>query len=189
ARKFSMERFNDEGQLIYKLNSSKAVFDTIAQHWTIHDFYIRHIDGFNETFDKGSRMDTIISLYPKDLVIIKEDYEVMDFFEINQYIKDQQMKGAGNVIQYQVEQQKRTAYPFAALILTIIGVSLSSRKVRGGMGMHLGLGIGLTFVYILFMQFATVFAVYGGLSPIVAAWIPNVLFFFIAIILLRNAPK
>jgi len=189
ARKLSIERFNENGELIYKLNSSKAVFDSIKQSWTIHDFYIRNIDGFSETFDKGSRMDTVIPLYPKDLVLIKEDYEVMDFFEINQYIKDQQMKGAGNVIQYQVEQQKRTAYPFAALILTIIGVSLSSRKVRGGMGMHLGLGIGLTFVYILFMQFATVFAVYGGLAPVVAAWIPNALFFFIAIILLRNAPK
>ena len=189
AKQFSLERFNDDGALIYKLNSSKAVFDTIESKWTIHDYYIRQIDGLKEEFFKGKRLDTIIALYPKDLVLIKEDYEVMDFFELNKFIKDQQMKGAGNVIQYQVEQQKRSAYPFAALILTIIGVSLSSRKIRGGMGMHLGLGIALTFIYILFMQFATVFAVYGGLSPIVAAWIPNILFSIIAIILLRNAPK
>ncbi len=189
ARKFSIEQFSADGDLIYKLNSSKAVFDTLTDKWIIHDFYIRKIDGFYEEFIKGSKLDTTIALYPKDLVLIKEDYEVMDFFELNKFIKDQQMKGAGNVIQYQVEQQKRTAYPFAALILTIIGVSLSSRKIRGGMGMHLGLGIALTFIYILFMQFATVFAVFGGLSPIIAAWIPNIIFSFIAIILLRNAPK
>ena len=189
AKKFSIEQFNTNGELIYKLNSSKAIFDTINRNWTIHDYYIREIDGLKEDFKKGSKLDTTIALYPKDLVLIKEDYEVMDFFELNQFIQDQQMKGTGNVIQYQVEQQKRTAYPFAALILTIIGVSLSSRKIRGGMGMHLGLGIGLTFIYILFMQFATVFAVYGGLAPVIAAWIPNVLFSVIALILLRNAPK
>ena len=189
ARKFSIEQFNDSGKMVYKLNSSKAVFDTITNKWNIKDYYIRKIDGYKEEFSKGSKMDTTIALYPKDLILIKEDYEVMDFFEINKFIEDQQMKGAGNVIQYQVEQQKRTAYPFAALILTIIGVSLSSRKIRGGMGMHLGLGIALTFIYILFMQFATVFAVYGGLSPVVAAWIPNIVFSVIAVVLLRNAPK
>lgn len=189
AMKFSLEQFDDEGALIYKLNSVKAVYDTVADTWTIKDFYIREIDGMSETLTKGWRMDTTLSLVPKDLILIKEDYEVMDFFEINKFIKDQKMKGAGNVIQYEVEQQKRTAYPFAALILTLIGVSLSSRKVRGGMGMHLGLGIALTFIYILFMQFATVFAVYGGLSPILAAWIPNIVFSFIAFYLVRNAPK
>ena len=189
AMKFSLEQFDDEGSLIYKLNSGKAIYDTVNDNWKIKDFYIREIDGLKEVLTKGSEMDTTLALIPKDLILIKEDYEVMDFFEINKFIKDQKMKGAGNVIQYEVEQQKRTAYPFAALILTLIGVSLSSRKVRGGMGMHLGLGIALTFIYILFMQFATVFAVYGGLSPILAAWIPNIVFSFIAFYLVRNAPK
>ncbi|NPD46689.1 MULTISPECIES: LptF/LptG family permease [unclassified Lentimicrobium] len=189
AMKFSLEQFDDDGSLIYKLNSGKAIYDTVNNNWKIKDFYIREIDGLKEVLTKGSEMDTTLALIPKDLILIKEDYEVMDFFEINKFIKDQKMKGAGNVIQYEVEQQKRTAYPFAALILTLIGVSLSSRKVRGGMGMHLGLGIALTFIYILFMQFATVFAVYGGLSPILAAWIPNIVFSFIAFYLVRNAPK
>ena len=189
AMKFSLEQFNDEGSLIYKLNSAKAIYDTVNNNWKIKDYYIREIDGLNEVLNKGHEMDTTLALIPKDLILIKEDYEVMDFFEINKFIKDQKMKGAGNVIQYEVEQQKRTAYPFAALILTLIGVSLSSRKVRGGMGMHLGLGIALTFIYILFMQFATVFAVYGGLSPVLAAWIPNIVFSFIAFYLVRNAPK
>ncbi len=189
ARRFSMEKFDDSGTLLYKLNSREAVYDTIKTTWEIKDYYIREIDGFKEKFSKGTSLDTTINLYPKDLVLKKEDFKVMDFFEINQFIKDQQMKGAGNVVEYQVEQQKRLAFPFAALILTVIGVSLSSRKIRGGMGMHLGLGIGLTFLYILFMQFATVFSVYGGLSPFFAAWIPNIVFSVIALVLLKQAPK
>lgn len=189
AHKFSLEQFNDDGKLIYKLNSVKAIYDTASESWAIKQYYIRELDGLKEQLTKAYQMDTIIPLVPDDLILRKEDYEIMDFFEINKFIKDQKLKGAGNVIQYEVEQQKRTAYPFAALILTLIGVSLSSRKVRGGMGMHLGLGIALTFIYILFMQFATVFAVYGGLSPILAAWIPNIVFSFIALYLVRNAPK
>lgn len=189
AKRFSLEQFDQDGKLLYKLNSSKAIFDTVNKKWTIHDYYIRKINGEREKLIKGMEMDTAIALYPEDLVLIKEDYEVMDFFELRKFIKDQKMKGAGNVIQYEVEQQKRTAYPFAALILTLIGVSLSSRKIRGGMGMHLGLGIALTFIYIMFMQFATVFAVYGGLSPLLAAWIPNMIFLVIALFLVNNAPK
>jgi len=189
AHKFSLEQFDDDGKLIYKLNSAKAIYDTVNESWGIKQYYIREIDGLKEKLTKAYQMDTIIALVPDDLILRKEDYEIMDFFEINKFIQDQKLKGAGNVVQYEVEQQKRTAYPFAALILTLIGVSLSSRKVRGGMGMHLGLGIALTFIYILFMQFATVFAVYGGLSPILAAWIPNIVFSFIALYLVKNAPK
>lgn len=189
AFKFSLEQFDDDGKLIYKLNSVKAIYDTAKGNWAIKQYYVRELNGLKEDLTSKYQMDTIIPLVPDDLILRKEDYEVMDFFEINKFIQDQKLKGAGNVIQYEVEQQKRTAYPFAALILTLIGVSLSSRKVRGGMGMHLGLGIALTFIYILFMQFATVFAVYGGLSPILAAWIPNIVFSFIAFYLVRNAPK
>lgn len=189
AKRFSLEQFDENGALIYKLNSAKAVYDTVEHQWKIKDFYIREMINDREVFRIGREMDTTLALTPDDLILIKEDYEIMDFFELRKFISDQRLKGAGSVTQYEVEQQKRTAYPFAALILTLIGVSLSSRKIRGGMGMHLGLGIALTFVYILFMQFATVFAVYGGLSPILAAWIPNLVFSIIALYLVRNAPK
>jgi lipopolysaccharide export system permease protein len=189
AFKFSLEKFNENGELTYKLNSVKALYDTVNHKWEIKDFYIRQKDGLKETLIKGTSMDTVLALTPSDLILIKEDYEIMDFFELRKFIRDQKLKGAGSVIQYEVEQHKRTAYPFASLILTLIGVSLSARKIRGGMGMHLGLGIALTFLYILFMQFATVFAVYGGLSAVVAAWIPNIIFALIALFLVRNAPK
>jgi lipopolysaccharide export system permease protein len=93
------------------------------------------------------------------------------------------------VIFYEVEKHTRFASPFATLVLTLIGVSLSSRKIRGGIGMHLGLGILITFAFILFMRISTVFATVGNLPPVLAAWIPNILFGILGILLLRSAPK
>lgn len=186
---FSLEQFDKTGALRYKLTAEQAIYDSVANAWHLKNYYKRHIRQGKENLQQGSSMDTMLNLYPTDLMVIKEDYKEMDFFEIRKFVKKQKMKGAANVVEYEVEQHKRMAYPFASLILTIIGVSLSSRKVRGGIGVHLGFGIFLTFLYILFMQFATVFAVYGGLLPIIAAWIPNIFFLLIAVILLKKAPK
>ncbi len=186
---FSIEKMDDNGALVFKLNAQVAVYDSTANIWRLKQYYKRNIDNGVERLNTGVVMDTTLALTPKDLIVVKEDYKEMDFFEIRRYVADQKLKGSSNVVEYEVEQHKRMAYPFASLILTIIGVSLSSRKVRGGIGMHLGFGILLTFVYILFMQFSTVFAVYGGLLPVIAAWIPNIIFMVIAVILLRNAPK
>jgi len=189
ARKFSLEKVDSLGQLIYKLNTDKAVFDTISNKWTLINYYERYIDGLNEKLIIGKTKDTTLALNPKDLIVIKEDYEEMDFFQIRNFIAKQKLKGSPNVMTYEIEMHKRIAFPFATIILTIIGVSLSSRKVRGGIGMHLGLGIALTFIYILFMQFTTVFAISGNLSPLVAAWIPNLIYIIIALYLLKKAPK
>lgn len=189
AQKFSLEQMDSLGRLTYKLNTDKAIYDTVSQKWKLINYYERYINGLNEQLITGKTKDTTLSISPKDLIVIKEDYEEMDFFQIRDFIAKQKLKGAPNVITYEIEMNKRIAFPFAAIILTIIGVSLSSRKVRGGIGMHLGLGIALTFIYILFMQFTTVFAISGNLSPTVAAWLPNVIYALIALYLLKKAPK
>jgi lipopolysaccharide export system permease protein len=189
ALKFSLEQVDSSGRLVYKLNTDKAVYDSLTNKWTLNKYYERYIDGMDERLISGQTKDTTLALSPKDLIVIKEDYEEMDFFEIRDFIDKQKLKGAPNVINYEIEMNKRIAFPFAAIILTIIGVSLSSRKVRGGIGMHLGLGIALTFLYILFMQFTTVFAISGNLSPLLAAWVPNIIYVFIALYLLKKAPK
>jgi len=189
AQKFSLEQIDSIGKLTYKLNTNKAVYDTLTNKWTIYNFYERKINGLREQLYKGEKKDTTLQLSPKDLIVIKEDYEEMDFYEIRKFIAKQKLKGSPNVVTYEIEMNKRIAFPFAAIILTIIGVSLSSRKVRGGIGMHLGLGIALTFIYILFMQFTTVFAISGNLPPTLAAWIPNIIYIFIAWYLLKKAPK
>jgi lipopolysaccharide export system permease protein len=118
---------------------------------------------------------------PKDLFIKKEEFEEMNYFQIRDYISEQQMKGNPRIVDYQVEKHKRIAFPFATLVMTLIGVSLSSRKVRGGIGLHLGSGIALAFLFILIMQISSVFATSGDLTPWLAAWLPNILFGIVAV--------
>jgi len=189
AQKFSLEQIDSTGKLKYKLNTEKAIYDSVSNKWQLKNYYERYINGLNEELIIGKEKDTTLKISPKDLILIKEDYEEMDFMEIRNFIDKQKLKGAPNVITYEIEMYKRIAFPFASIILTIIGVSLSSRKVRGGIGVHLGAGIALTFLYILFMQFTTVFAISGNLSPLAAAWLPNIIYIFIALYLLKKAPK
>lgn len=186
--KFSMERFENE-QLKYKLIADRIEWDTITNKWNIRNYYERQIDGNKETLETGLIMDTVINLKPADLYFQKERFEEMNLMELNAYIKKERMKGSEEVIFYEVEKHSRFASPFATLVLTLIGVSLSSRKIRGGIGMHLGLGILITFAFILFMRISTVFATFGNLSPAIAAWIPNILFAALGLLLLRTAPK
>jgi lipopolysaccharide export system permease protein len=118
-----------------------------------------------------------------------EEVSIMNFFTLRKHIQMKKLRGDSDLIKYEVKGYERVAFPFATIILTLIGVSVSSRKVRGGIGFNLGLGLALTFLYILFMQVFTVMATFGNFPPLLAVWIPNILFGLIAYILLRMAPK
>ncbi|HET6226907.1 MAG TPA: LptF/LptG family permease, partial [Bacteroidia bacterium] len=113
----------------------------------------------------------------------------MDYNELNDYIISEQKKGSDNIEMYKIEKYQRFAFPFATFILTLIGVSLASRKVRGGIGMHIGLGILISFAFILFMRVSTTFAAGGLIPALVAVWIPNFIFAFLAWFLLSKAQK
>ena len=189
GQRFSMERFTPEGKLYYKLNSERIQWDSITGLWQIKNYYIRQIEGDKETLKKGLELDTLINLRPKEFTIIVEDIKTMNYWELNEFINKEVLRGSPNIPEYEVEKYKRYAFPFATLILTLIGVSLSSRKVRGGIGMHLGVGIGMTFSYILFMQVSNVFATFGSLPPMLAVWIPNIVFGLLSIYMIRVAPK
>lgn len=186
--RFALESFNGQ-KMIYKLSGDRIELDTTGTKWTIFGFAERKIDSLNEVLRTGEKMDTIINLKPTDLYKVKEEFEVMNFWELRNYINNEKEKGNDSISMFEVEMNKRLASPAAILILTLIGVALSSRKVRGGIGMHLGAGIGITFSYILFMQFSTVFATYGNLSPVLAAWIPNIIFAMVGAYLVIKAPK
>ena len=186
--KFAIEKF-DEEKLYYKLRGERIRWDSASQHWIITDYYVRRIDGLNEKITKGQELDTALALRHSDLYVYKEDFEEMNFWELNEKIAAEKLKGSEKVKMYEVEKSKRLASPFATLVMTLIGVSLSSRKMRGGIGMHLGLGIGITFLYILFMQISTVFATLGNLPTNLAAWVPNIIFTMLGIYLLMKAPK
>ena len=113
----------------------------------------------------------------------------MNFFELNNYINEERMKGSKNLVFHLIEKHKRMAFPFATIILTLIAVAFASRKVRGGVGLHLGVGLLISFSYILFMQVSTTFATNGDLSPVIAVWIPNFIYIGLAAYLLSKAPK
>jgi len=186
--KFSLEKF-ENNKLIYKLNSNRILWDSVSGLWKIKDYYIRTFDGMDETLRKGKELDTLINLDPREFTFILDDLKTLNYSELRAFIEKEKLKGSEKIKEYEVEKHKRMAFPFATIILTMIGVSLSSRKVRGGIGMHLGLGIALTFGFILFQQISTVFATRGDLDAATAVWIPNIIFGILAIFLLRIAPK
>jgi lipopolysaccharide export system permease protein len=186
--RFTLEKFNGHN-LEYKLMSDRIVWDSTASRWHLVNYLSRTIEGTKEHISQGASMDTTLNLVPAELYIKKENYEEMTFGALERYIKKEKLKGSEEIVYYDMEKHNRIASPFATLIMTLIGVSLSSRKLRGGIGMHLGLGILLTFAYILLMRITTVFATVGDLPPVLAAWIPNLIFGLIGLYLLKTAPK
>ncbi|MBN3036189.1 MAG: LptF/LptG family permease [Bacteroidales bacterium] len=186
--KFSLEEFRND-RLVTKIMSERITWDSTANRWKLSDYYIRVMDGLNESLSAGKEMDTLLNMNPKDFLVTVDDIKSMNFWELRSFIDREKLKGSELIPTYEVEKHKRLADPFSTIVLTIIGVSLSSRKVRGGIGMHLGFGIALTFSFILFMQVSTVFATRGSLAPLIAVWIPNLIFSVIALILLKLAPK
>lgn len=186
--KFSLEKF-DGRALIFKLNGERIEWDSLRLKWKISNFYYRRLNGMEESITKGVSLDTLLPFKPADFTEDIEEVKTMNYFTLQEHIKEKELRGDPDVIKYKVKKYERIAFPFATLILTLIGVSVSSRKVRGGIGFHLGLGLALTFMYILFMQIFTVFATFGDLPPFIAVWIPNIIFSFIAVFLYRLAPK
>lgn len=185
---FGIEKINETG-MYYKLTSNLARWDSITHRWQIENYFIRTIDGMNEYVKAGKKIDTTLNLKPSDFLDNLHDIESMNYSELNNYISEEKLRGSDNIAYSQVEKHKRIAFPFATVVLTLIGVSLSSRKVRGGIGLNLGLGLALSFIFILFMQISTTFATNGNLPAVVSVWIPNIFFGLISWYLVRMAPK
>ncbi|MGZ2370880.1 LptF/LptG family permease [Ancylomarina sp. YFZ004] len=186
--KFSLEKFEGK-QLVSKLTSRSIKWNEDKEKWTIKDYFIRTYDGDKESFEKGKSIDTLLNFGPDEFSRRTNVVEAMNMMELDDFIDEQIMRGDSNISAYKIEKYRRIANPFSAFILTLIGVSLACRKVRGGMGLHLGVGLALSFSFILFMQISTVFATNGSMSPLLAVWLPNMVFSVIAIYLYRVAPK
>ena len=189
AFRFSLDKFEDK-KLVSHLTAKRATYDTTSFHkWILKDYMIREMNGMRETIIKGDKLDSIIKMEPQDFLIMKGQQQTMTSSELDEYITKQKQRGFANIKEFEIEYHQRIAMSFVAFILTVIGVSLSARKVKGGMGLYLGIGLALSFSYILFQTVSATFAVNGNTPPIVAVWIPNILYTFIAIFLYRKAPK
>ena len=187
--RFSLDKFEDK-KLVSHLTASSITYDTTSVYkWKIKDYMIREMEGMKEKITKGSEIDSIIKMEPQDFLIMKGQQQTMTNPELSDYISKQKKRGFANIKEFEIEYHQRIAMSFAAFILTAIGVSLSSRKVKGGMGLYLGIGLALSFSYILFQKLSSTFAVNGNMPQIIAVWIPNILYTFIAIYLYRKAPK
>jgi len=184
---FSVDHF-DSLQLVSRLTAQSIRYDS-AYRWTINTYQIRDFDGLKETITQGSSIDTTLHIVPNDFIIAKTDHQMMTSPQLRQYVKSQKERGMGNIQSFQIEYHSRIASVFSAFILTIIGASLSARKVKGGMGLNIGMGLVLSMAYILFMTVSSTFAVKGGMSPFIAAWIPNIIFIVIAFYLYKRAPN
>ena len=188
---FSLDKF-EKKKLVSHMTANVIQYDTISDeryHWKLNNYKIRTLKGLREHIETGYELDTVIMMEPMDLVFSKGQQETFTSPELLRYITKQKDRGSSNVVQYEVEYHKRIATSFASFILTVIGASLSSRKRKGGMGMYLGIGLALSFTYILLQTISATFAINAGTPAVLAAWIPNILYTFIAYFCYRQAPN
>ncbi|MBT3385721.1 MAG: YjgP/YjgQ family permease [Prolixibacteraceae bacterium] len=185
--RFTMERF--EGvKLVEKLTAQNVRWDKEKEKWIINNYMKRKIYETHEEFETGLYMDTTLNMVPEDFKVVKNEMETFQTPALLREIDKMKMRGV-NTIEWEIEKHRRIAGPFSAFILTIIGAGLASRKIKGGLGLHLGLGLLLSFSYILFMQVSTVFAISGTTPPVVAVWFPNLFYSIIALFVFRWAAR
>ena len=187
---FSLDKFENK-KLVSHLSANTAVYDTLSDvryQWHLRDVTIRELRGMKEKITNYNQIDSIIRMEPRDFLFIRNQQETMTNAELKDYIDKQRNRGSGNLSIFEVEYHKRFASPFAAFILSTIGMSLSSRKRKGGMGFSLGIGIALSATYILLQGISATFSTNAGMHPALAAWMPNILYTIIAIWLYKRAP-
>ena len=189
---FSLERYegSDENKhLVYKINAGKIIFLPDQKKWRIVDYKKWEISGDREIYLSGRQMDTVLNMKPSDFSVDEQLKEALNYQEIDKFIKTEEQKGAADMEDYVVEQYRRTSSAISVLILTIMGAALASRKIRGGTGFHLALGVGLSSLYVVFLQFSSTFSIKGGLPPLIGTNIPNIIFGFVAVLMIRFASR
>lgn len=185
---FILEKF--DGDVIKeKLVANRIVYDSLKRIWTMQDYSVRLVNGMHEKLYSAPKKDTVLDMRPADFEAHDNVYRAMSMNELNKNIGRERLRGTGALTDMLFEKYKRFVYPLSSYVLALIGVSISSRKVRGGIGLPLGIGIFLCFAYIVVDRFAFVFAIKGGMPPLIAVFIPNVAFGALGYYLLRKAPK
>jgi len=186
--RFTLEKIEDQ-QLTEKLSARRIEWDSAKSNWTIKDWKLREIDGFKELVSSGKVMDTVLNITPDDFESDKGLQETFTMTELNKYISLLRERGADNVKVYLIERYIRFMSPFAAIILVFIGVVVSSRKTRGGTGFQIALGFVIAFIFIIFFIMSKAIAENSNINPILAVWIPNIVFSLIGLILYKFTPR
>lgn len=184
---FTLERF-EGSKLVEKLTADNIRWNKETGKWIINNYWKRTIFDDHELLENGYMIDTTLNMNAEEFRIKKNEMETYITPELKKEIVVMKSRGM-NTIEWEIEKHKRMATPFSTFILTLIGVGLASRKIKGGLGFHLGLGLALSFSYILFMQISTVFAISGSAPIFISMWIPNILYSIIALFVFRWAAK
>ncbi len=187
---FDIQHFEDK-TLVSRLNARRVTYDSISGKWKLKDYRIWDFqpDGIRHTITTGAELDSTINMLPSDFKKERKSFEMLTSTELVEHINELKSRNVGNTEEFIIELYKRRATPFASFILTLIGVSLSSRKTRGGMGVYMGIGLLLSFAFILFLTISQTFAINGDMNPLLAVWLPNIVFSIVGIILYIKAPK
>lgn len=186
--KFTLEQIQGN-QLKQKLTADRIEWDSTRRKWAIQDYRLRIINGQQETIKTGARLDTTLNMKPADFDNNVKLFEALTLPELTAYIATLRSRGADGVETYLLEKYSRDTRPFAILILTVIGVILSARKSRRGVGWQVALGFALAFVYLLFFMLAKGIANSGAMNPVLAVWLPNLVFAGIGVLLYNTIPK
>lgn len=185
---FSLEGYQ-ENRLVYKLNATSFVWDTLKQVWTVRNYTERIIKDTTESMRYGFEKDTALGISPVDFTQKVNIVAAMRTDKLSNFIEEERQKGSANVVFYELEKHQRTSYPFSAFVLTFIGAIIASKKVRGGIGFHLATGVAISLLYILCMKTTAVMATNAGMSPLLAVWTPNILFAIFGLYLYQGAQK
>ncbi len=187
---FRIETFKDN-ILVNMMKAKKAEWIGPPNRWQLSDYEIREFNGLKESIivGQGEKLDTTFNMYPDDFVRYLNQKEMMTSPELQKFINMERARGLGNTKVYEIEVHKRTSEPIASIILTIIGMAVAARKVRGGMGLHIALGVGLGAIFIFLSRFSKTFATNQDLPAIIGVWIPNIIFLVVAIWLVSRAQK
>lgn len=188
ANGFFMEKVKND-KVFYNLRAQRMNWDTAKRNWKLYGVTERKIDSMKEDVHHVDSMNLNLKLLPLELhkdIYLKDNLTTP---ELSKYIKTEEMRAAEGLNPLKVELYRRAATPFSVLLLTLIGAVLAGRKTRGGSGLHLAIGIVIAAVFIVSDKFSTTFSVKGDLPPLLAAWIPNLVFSFVAYYLYKKAPK
>ncbi|EIM76019.1 YjgP/YjgQ family permease [Nitritalea halalkaliphila LW7] len=185
---FTLEHIED-GILHAKLSSDRIVWDTAKRVWSVKNYRIRSLEDWGERYEVGESLDTVLSITPYDFDLPLNHHEMLKTPELSRQIKILEERGADNVNYYKIERYVRYMSPFAAIILTFIGVIVSSKKTRGGSGFQIALGFFLAFIYIILFLLSKTFAEAGTAYPILAVWLPNIVFAVTGLALYKTVPR
>ena len=187
---FQLDHFDGQ-RLVGILKAKTVIWKGPPNNWQLRNYEIRTFDGMNETLivDKKEPLDTVLNLTPKDFVRYNNQKEMMTTPELRKFIGEEAQRGVNNTLVYQIEIDRRSADPVTIFILTFIGMAIASRKVRGGMGLHLAIGIGIGAVFIFLSRFSITFATNEAIHPLLGVWIPNIVFATIGVYLIIRAQK